>query len=272
MPYTEGFETGLHTKYWTIVNSDSDKTWDTITLASSGGGTVAWMNFYDYLRINKRDQLISAPMNFSDYSALHLNFDHAYAQRASLKDSLIVSISSDCGETWTRILAAGPDNNNPNVFATHANTLEPFYPTSAYHWCGSSYGTECYSLDISQWAGQSSVKIMFESFNRHGNNLFIDNIEIDGPVGIPGHGKGDPGIRIYPNPSNGVFNLTIEKVNSDLDLIVYDLQGQKVYTDRILSGTGIITKEINLGSLSKGIYYLRLTSENVTRVEKIVIN
>jgi hypothetical protein len=183
-----------------------------------------------------------------------------------------VSISSDCGTTWTRILAAGPDNNNPNIFATHESTLEAFYPASDYDWCGSGYGTACYSLDISQWSGQSGIKIMFEAFNRHGNNLFIDNIEIDGPVGIPGHGNNDLGVKIYPNPSRGIFNLSIEKGNEDIDIGIYDLQGQKIYTDKILSGIGSITKEINLGGLTRGIYYLRLTSDNVTQVEKIVIN
>jgi PKD repeat protein len=272
LPFTEGFESGFNSKYWTIVNSDSEVTWDTITLSASAGGKVAWINFFDYLRINKRDQLISAPMNFSDYTTLHLNFDHAYAQRSTIKDSLIVLLSADCGNTWTRILAAGPDYNNPNVFATHANTVDAFYPLSAEDWCGSSFGTACYSLDISAWAGQTNVKIMFESFNRHGNNLFLDNIEIDGPVGIPGKGKGDLGIRIYPNPSNGIFNLYIEKGANDIDISIFDLHGQKVYSEKNLAGMSNITKELNLSELSKGVYYIRLTTEDVTQVEKIIIN
>lgn len=273
LPFTEGFESGFNSKYWTIINSDADKTWDTITVAgSTGEHTVAWINFFDYLRINKRDQLISAPMNFSNYSTLHLNFEHAYAQRSTIKDSLIVQISADCGNTWTRILAAGPDYNFPNVFATHANTMDAFYPQSAVDWCGSSYGTTCYSLDISAWAGQTGIKIMFESFNRHGNNLFLDNIEIDGPVGIAEPGKGDLGVRIYPNPSSGIFNLYIDKGTNNIDISIYDLQGQKVYAEKILSKNSSTTKEINLSELSKGIYYIRLTTENVTQVEKIIIN
>jgi PKD repeat protein len=273
LPFTEDFESGFNSKYWTIINSDADKTWDTITVAgSTGEHTVAWINFFDYLRINKRDQLISAPMNFSNYSTLHLNFEHAYAQRSTIKDSLIVKISADCGNSWTRILAAGPDYNFPNLFATHANTMDAFYPQSAIDWCGSSYGTACYSLDISAWAGQTNIKIMFESFNRHGNNLFLDNIEIDGPVGIAERGKGDLGVRIYPNPSTGIFNIYIEKGTKNIDIRIFDVQGQKVYAEKILSRVGSITKEMNLSALSKGIYYIRLTSENVTQVEKIVIN
>jgi hypothetical protein len=113
---------------------------------------------------------------------------------------------------------------------------------------------------------------MFESFNRHGNNLFIDNIEIDGPVGISSPGKGDLGIRVYPNPSDGIFNLYIEKGNKNIDINVFNLQGQKVFAGKVPSGTVTVTKKLNLSELSKGIYYIRFTNENATQVEKIIIN
>jgi len=271
LPFSDDFDGGYSSKEWTIVNPDADKTWDTTTRPASAGGKVAWINFYGYFKANKRDQLISAPMNFSNYTTLHLNFDHAYAQRSTIKDSLIVKISDDCGNTWTRILAAGPDDNNPNIFATHPKTGGAFYPYSAEDWCGSSYGTACYSLDISAWAGQPNVRIMFESFNKNGNNLFLDNIEIDGPVELPEPGKGDLGIRIYPNPSNGIFNLFIEKGTKNIDVSIFNLHGQKVYNEKILSKTGSITKELDLSGFSKGLYYIRLTTENVTQVEKVII-
>jgi PKD repeat protein len=272
LPFSEDFEAGYTSKEWTIVNPDADKTWDTITRPAGAGGKVAWINFYGYFTINKRDQLISAPLNFSNYTTLHLNFDHAYAQRLTIKDSLIVKISTDCGSTWTRILAAGPDDDDPNVFATHSRTGGAFYPYSAEDWCGSSYGTACYSLDISAWAGQPNARIMFESFNRNGNNLFLDNIEIDGSVGISKPGKGDLGVRIYPNPSGGIFNLYLEKGNKNIDISIFDLHGQKVFSEKNLSRNGSITKELDLSGLSKGVYYMRLTTEDVTQVEKIIIN
>jgi len=272
IPFTEDFEGGYRSKEWTVVNPDAGKTWDTTTRPPGAGGKVAWINFYGYFTVNKRDQLISAPMNFANYTSLHLDFDHAYAQRSTIKDSLIVKISSDCGNTWTRILAAGPDDNDPNEFATHARTGGAFYPYSAEDWCGSSYGTACYSLDISTWAGQTNVKLMFESFNKNGNNLFLDNIMIDGSVGISETGISNSGIRIYPNPSTGIFHLFIEKGNKNIEISIFDLQGQTVYTERTLPGIGSFTKELNLSGLSKGVYYIRLTTEYETRVEKIIIN
>ena len=171
LPFNEEFENGFDNQHWTVLNPDNDITWDTITVAGTNPGHMAaWMNFYNYTK-ESRDQLISPPLNFAGYSSLMLNFQHAYAQRATVKDSLIVKISSDCGITWTRLLAAGP-NGTPNVFATHSPMSTPFYPESDYDWCGSSYGTSCYQLDLTPWAGMRNIKILFESFNHRRKQPF----------------------------------------------------------------------------------------------------
>jgi PKD repeat protein len=270
LPFEEDFESGLHFKYWSVIKTEGSIAWDTIsTVGTSPGHISAWMNFFDNAKMNKRDQMISAPMNFKNYTTVTLTFKHAYAQRLTLKDSLIVYLSYDCGLTWNRILAAGPNSSSPNLFATHAPMTEAFYPTSADDWCGSSYGTDCYSVDLSKWAGLSNIRLMFESFNRHGNNLFIDNINVSGPVGIPEPANGDL-FKIYPNPSEGLFNL-ISKGNTNLDLTISDVRGKTVYTERISSGPGNNLNQLNLSELPKGIYYLKITSEKAIQGEKIII-
>ena len=272
LPFEEGFEDGLAKKFWTINNPDGSITWDTITVAGANPGHIAaWMNYYDYIMVNKRDQLISAPMNFKNYTTVTLTFEHAYAQRSTIKDSLIVYLSYDCGLTWTRILADGPNSNLPNVFSTHAPMTDAFYPQSADDWCGSSYGTDCYSVDLSLYAGLSNIKLMFESYNRHGNNLFIDNIQVSGPIGIPESSGGDLGVKIYPNPSEGMFTLFIKKASKNIDLSISDIQGNIVYTENNSTVTGTISKQLDLTGLAKGIYYVKLISENSIQVEKILI-
>jgi PKD repeat protein len=49
-------------------------------------------------------------------------------------------------------------------------------------WCTGTVGADCFTIDLSAYDGQSSVVVRFESFNNGiaGNNLFIDNINIDG--------------------------------------------------------------------------------------------
>ncbi|MEI6899679.1 MAG: T9SS type A sorting domain-containing protein, partial [Bacteroidota bacterium] len=194
-----------------------------------------------------------------------------YAQKSQIKDSLIVYLSYDCGATWNRILSAGPNNTNPNIFSTHAPMIDAFYPQNADDWCGGSYGTPCYSLDLSPWAGLTSVKLMFESYGRHGNNIFLDNIQISGPAGIPEKSSGDLGVKIYPNPSSGIFTLQINKTSQPIGLSMVDLQGKEVFKDFVEAHQSGIIRMINLKELSKGIYYLRLTSNETTQVEKVVI-
>jgi PKD repeat protein len=269
LPFTETFENGFNFQHWTIQNPDNNKTWDTITVAGTSPGHIAaWVNFYNYPRLT-RDELISPPLNLSNYSSLELSFQHAYAQHTMI-DSLIVLISGDCGTTWARILAAGPDGT-PNIFATHAPMNTSFFPQSEYDWCGSSFGTHCYSLDISAWSGLRNVKIDFESYCHWGNNLFIDNVTISAPTGIPEVRTDKDLIRVYPNPTTGIVNLFFQNPFADIGMSVMNIQGQVVFTDHFSVKSGASEKQYDFSGFPKGVYFLRIMSDQSTIVKKIIL-
>ncbi len=271
LPFEGAFDAGFDTQHWEITNPDLWITWDTISVpGTTAGAKAAWMNFWNYAAVNRRDQLISPTINFTDYTNVNLSFRHAYAQRASMKDSLIVRISSDCGTTWERVWGTGP-NGSDSVFVTHAMMMDQFFPLSADDWCSGSYGVGCYNIDLSPWAGLNNIKLMFEAYCRYGNNLFIDNISISGPVGVAEHKNGDHVVTVFPNPSSGTFNLTISKATGNIGLSVYNVQGQLINTSQIAAKSGITSYNLNLTGHPKGIYYLRLTSEKTTQVERIMI-
>ncbi len=68
---------------------------------------------------------------------------------------------------------------------------------------------------------------------------------------------------IYPNPSNGSFNI---RVNGEVSYQLFNSIGQQV-----LSGCFTDETQIKADDLSKGIYFLKLNNENGTRVEKLII-
>jgi hypothetical protein len=146
-----------------------------------------------------------------------------------------------------------------------------FFPESASDWCGGPYGVGCYDIDLSPWAGLNNIKVMFEAYCRFGNNLFIDNISISGPVGMEEQKHGELGISVFPNPTTGVFNLTVTKATGDIGLGVYNLQGQLIYSSRVNAKPGANNYKVDLTGHPKGIYYLQLTTEKATGVEKIMI-
>jgi len=271
LPFEASFENGLKEQQWQVYNPDGYITWDTISVPGTiSGNKSVWMNFFDYNSLNKRDQLISPPMDFTNYLLVTLNFHHAYAQKGSLKDSLIVMISDDCGTTWNRLLATAA-NGTPNVFVTHAPETTAFYPESANDWCGGSYGVDCYSLDLSPWAGKKNIKIMFESFNRSGNNLFISDIQVNGPVGIQEIPNNNQDFRIYPNPSNGLFTLETTRIGPAASFKVYNLHGALVYEANLPEHKSQQLRTLDFRKFVQGVYYFRMMSEKGTQVEKIII-
>ncbi len=182
LPFVEDFENGFTNQSWTIQNPDGDFTWEMSNAngTNAPGSNAAKINFFDYAQQGQRDGLITAPLNFQGYTYINLDFEHAYRRYdQSLTDSLIVSISTDCGATYTRLMAAG--ENGTGSFATATTTTSAFTPTNA-DWCTGNIGADCFSINLNSYIGNPSVLIKFESYNAGttGNNLFLDNINITG--------------------------------------------------------------------------------------------
>jgi PKD repeat protein len=270
LPFAESFGAGLDTRHWDVMNPDLGITWDTITVGGIlPGSRAVYMDFFNYAILNRRDQLISPAINLNGHSTITLSFKHAYEQRVR-KDSLIIRISTDCGATWERVWGMGPDGT-PNVFVTHPSTNNAFYPLTADDWCGGSYGTGCYSIDLSPWSGSQIIKLMFESYNRFGNNLFLNDIQVNGPVGENELQKGQPDVSIYPNPSDGKFNLSIKNCLQNVTVTVLDIHGRVVYAGLLESKSGTVEESIDLTGFAQGVYFVKLTGEGETWVKKVVV-
>lgn len=72
------------------------------------------------------------------------------------------------------------------------------------------------------------------------------------------------GISIYPNPSNGIYNLSGLKVNSKIT--VYDAIGQIIYFSTITESK----ETINISNVPNGIYMIQIKAENSTITKKVI--
>lgn len=78
-------------------------------------------------------------------------------------------------------------------------------------------------------------------------------------------------VRAYPNPSNGTFRLEFATGNiSDLDILVYNNLGQKLYNERLDSFTGEYSNSIDLSAVPAGIYHLRVTDGERSFQQKLI--
>lgn len=76
-------------------------------------------------------------------------------------------------------------------------------------------------------------------------------------------------IKVYPNPSNGLFNVEIE--NSEIETSfqhyqIFSLEGKKIQEKSIFS------KQIQLNTMPKGCYYLKIQFSKGIYIKKIIIN
>lgn len=75
------------------------------------------------------------------------------------------------------------------------------------------------------------------------------------------------GVRVYPNPTNGVFTVEL-KAGSLKSVVISDITGRKVLE---VSGN-TASAEIDLTELANGVYYAAVVSENGTAVVRVVKN
>ena len=182
LPFSEDFESNsFNTNSWTVTNPDNGLTWEILTVAgSSPGDKAAKMDLYNYGNGFERDGMQTPPLDFSNYTNVSMTFDHAFRRyNASSADSLVLLVSTDCGNSFDRIAGYAEDGTG-SLATAYTNTVE-FIP-AAGDWCTGTVGADCFTIDLSAYDGESSVVVRFESFNNGiaGNNLFIDNINIDG--------------------------------------------------------------------------------------------
>ena len=80
-------------------------------------------------------------------------------------------------------------------------------------------------------------------------------------LSIEDNGINDISFSIYPNPTNRVINILNDKPN--IDVLIFDVTGKQVLHKKE-------TYQIDVRSLSNGIYFMRLSDGTNTSVKKII--
>lgn len=171
LPLTEGFQnTTFPPANWELLNFDNSFTWERTTAAGGYGqsSASAFIDNYNYDASGNQDVLFTPNYDFSNVGNAYLKYDYAYAYygQTQYSDTLIVAFTDDCGETFYALTSSGGSD-----LATAPNNTSSFVPGSG-DW-------ETDSLDISFLAGNPNVQFAFINVNGFGNNLYLDNINID---------------------------------------------------------------------------------------------
>ena len=85
-------------------------------------------------------------------------------------------------------------------------------------------------------------------------------------------GESIANLDVYPNPSRDVFNVTFTSEDvQDLEVRVINVVGEAVYTEDLEQFVGEYTKVLSLGTYTKGIYFLEITTNNGVINKKLIL-
>lgn len=81
-------------------------------------------------------------------------------------------------------------------------------------------------------------------------------------------------LSVYPNPSNGLINVSFQTTSNDaVEIVLFDLQGRKVFRSKQNSNNqSMFNQSINTRRLSDGIYLLRANQGNRSTTKRVIIS
>jgi hypothetical protein len=259
-PVAEGFQTAVPPTNWILYNPNNDGTWIQSTPGGFGTSTKSAKIPFFSIASGPTDELYLPAVDMSSDTSSILTFSVAYAVYPGYSDQLKVSVSTDCGTTWSVKY-----NKSGATLATAPDTTVSFVPTSA-QWRSET-------VDLSTYAGQPQVNIKFTGVSGYGNNLYIDDVNLAQitTVGIHENISSENTVNIYPNPfsSSASIDLNLNE-QSVVEINIYNTLGELVYSENPGTlGAGNHQFQINGNDLPASIYYVNILINNDLMTRKI---
>jgi PKD repeat protein len=264
--FSESFETiSLTNANWQVVNT-SGPAWTIVTNTGFiGSKSLRLYNLNS--QIGDVDDIISPSVNLTQFSNPKLYFRYAYAQIPNsdpAENSLEVWVSDNCGKTWTKrktLTGTG--------LSTSTATSSLFTPTA-----GSTTQWKQDFVSLSSFVNDSNVRFMFRFIAGSGNNIFLDDININSPTTLEENNLDVEALNIFPNPVADNSILEFNLLNTGpVSIKILDLLGRTnvdLFNGKMTAGMQRIQIDRNLIDAS-GIYFLQISSGESVITQKFIV-
>lgn len=265
-PLQEGFEglSELESPAWTVANPDADNTY-TVTNAAAFSGTRSVRIVNTAAMEGRTDDLYSSTYDLSAAEQVVITFRYAFAQRTATDDDrLRLYVSNNCGTSWSmrRQLRGASDLNTAG-----APVVSGFVPGS------DQWGyAEVSNISTNYHVSDFRIRFEFESYG--GNNVYIDDININGEaVGLEEwSGNGSP-VSVVPNPAAGAAELRfMSATGGTVAFDVLDMTGRLLQQrTALIVAPGENRVPLPVAQLPAGSYLLRFFSPEGSQAARFTV-
>jgi|GEM_PF-656829 len=245
-------------KGWGLKNERTGIGWSLFQKAGALGSSQSVLqNFYD-LPFGRSVDLILPQAGFNTQSVWMLSFDHSYVQYEDLpngiaptNDRLRIDVSVNCGNTWATIF----DKSGMSLRTAPAQTA--IFQPESNQW-------EHNEVFLDAYKGQTQVLIRFRATSDYGNNLYLDNVQLQPDISSTDDENGIKKFSITPNPANDILHVTFALTQpAETIFQIYNTIGQlQTTTSASFSEEGNRHFALNISSLPSGNYWLLVRSGN----------
>ena len=174
LPATATFEgTAFPPTPFLVVNPNSNTTWERRTPVNNGSTAGMYINNFDFSLRNQIDDFRSPVLSTAGANIISIGFDIAHKNypTAGFHDTLSIEVSTDCGNTFTSVWKRyGP------TLATAGSSTAGYTTPAPGDWVR-------HTIDVgAPFTSSGNMIVAIRNINGFGNNIFIDNVNIDKKV------------------------------------------------------------------------------------------
>ncbi len=243
---------------WFINSFNQNETWELTNAASSKSVRIDNSN----KTLGSIDELISTTTTLDLNLSASISFDYAFAEKQDdNSDKLKLYVSKDCGQTW--VLKKSLSSSS---LKTAPNTSSFFIPNIS-QWKTATVSSNSLSSFL-----ESDFRIKFVFENGGGNNVYIDNINIDGPVSISENNLIRK-VKLYPNPAKEQINVNFYNKKRVKQFVIktYDVVGKElgvVYDAELPEGDQVF--KVNIANYKPGVYFISVGNNAESKQYKFI--
>lgn len=227
------------------------------------------------------DELITPSFDLRYTSGVTMSFNFSYATNATqvnqITEKLKVYASTDCGASWiSRTISIdgtsiGGSNSQgisgANIVTGGYAGYADYTPTSNNDW-------KTGSVSINTSSSYDKVIFKFEfTASDLASNFYLDNINVNGTLGLVSDEISALDITVFPNPSNGeAININYTAKDDAVKFILRDTQGKVISNETIEQKNAVVSHSlINTANLPAACYFLEIKTGDHTATKKVVI-
>ena len=223
-----------------------------------------WTDGSEILGFNKYQSTITGPTKLNTKLNAYGNFEPVvtYTKQNNLIAAWIYdNVFLPSGGSGVVLPTGGREFIQTNLNINGGSPLNP----STFLMVNYQYARNCFGTSVSGRFAKWN-RVLYAAFGEFSNEIFYKT----SPYGASSVrvGKFEQNPLFYPNPANNQLYINLPENTESCSIAIYDITGKILISKSI----NTISYILNLDNLEGGVYFIRFTGPNISKLEKLIVN